>query len=85
MGKSDRLLDVIENQNVMIGPLRFEWEQGKSRFVLVSLASDNFDCFSPPYYLNLKNGDDEGNHRVSSAIVKLDGVELFEPMILTSK
>lgn len=57
----------------------FVRKTGKTTTYEDMVAGADFGCFLPPYKLCLKNGDDNGDYMVSSAIVKLDGEVLFGP------
>ncbi|MBP1716185.1 MAG: repeat domain protein, partial [Deltaproteobacteria bacterium] len=64
------------------GPIAFLREQGKPKTEQVSIpVSDP----TGPFILRLINGSAEGNHRVSSATIRLNGQEVFKPCELNQR
>lgn len=64
--------------DVFLSPTKFIREKGEPVVETLLLDENIVDNYAPDFNLYLKNGDEEGN-RVSSAIVKLDGKQLFGP------
>jgi hypothetical protein len=66
-----------ENSSTLFGPMRFNRVTGKPELVEVSVSGEISPCLQPPFVFHFASGDEVGNNRVSSAVIKLDGKELF--------
>lgn len=64
--------------DVFLFPVKFTRGKGKPVAETLTLDENAVENFAPDFMLYLRNGGEEGN-RVSSAIVKLDGKQLFGP------
>lgn len=64
--------------DVFLSPVKFIRGIEKPLVETLTLDENAVENFAPDFILYLKNGDEDGS-RVSSAIVKLDGKQLFRP------
>ena len=64
------------------GPVTFLRERAKPKTEQVSFALDDA---TGPFVLRLTNGTSEGTRRVSSAVIKLNGQEIFRPSEFNQK
>lgn len=64
--------------DVFLSPVKFIRGIESPSVETITLDENAVENFAPDFMLYLKNGGEEGN-RVSSAIVKLDGKQLFGP------
>ncbi len=67
---------LTENLETIYGPERFT--RGKGKPERTSRATSTLG-FEAPFVLRVSSGDANGGHRVSSASVQLDGVEVLSP------
>lgn len=74
--KSAEILHV--NGDAFLSPVKFIRAKGNPYVEARLLDENSVENFSSDFILYLQNGDETGN-RVSSAIVKLDGKQLFGP------
>jgi len=70
---------VDQPTQLMFGPFEFLRGKGKPVTETVTLRRDDLERFGPPIMLRVWNGDENGFNRVSSASVRIDGLEVFGP------
>lgn len=61
----------------VFGPRRFEHRPGKPVPETVTITIADFEHYEQPFSLHLRNGDEFGRHRVSSAVVSLNGTPVL--------
>ncbi len=66
----------------VFGPEVFVRDKGEP---VVAVSEFSTDGFTGPYVLYLRNGDDNGRHRASSAEIWLNGQLLFDPSSFSQK
>jgi|GEM_PF-3319877 len=59
------------------GDETFTREDGKPKVVTMKIGSEDLQHFEDCFILKIKNGNEDGTNRVSSAIIKVDGKEIF--------
>ncbi|WP_340114860.1 Kelch repeat-containing protein [Maribellus mangrovi] len=59
------------------GEETFTREDGKPKAVTMKIGSEDLQHFEDCFVLKIKNGNEDGTKRVSSALVKVDGEEIF--------
>lgn len=64
---------------ILFGPEDFFRGTGKPKVETREVAGDYFEHFMEPFILYVQNGDENGDNRVSSATLTLDGVEILGP------
>src|SRR5687767_15105298 len=68
----------LEQMDVVFGPRRFDRAHGQPVLETVSIPVDR-DSYEQSYRLYVRNGDESGLGRTSSARVTLNGEQLFGP------
>jgi len=59
------------------GDETFTREDGKPKVVTMKIGSEDLQHFEDCFILKIKNGNEDGTNRVSSATIKVDGKEIF--------
>lgn len=72
-------VDAQSNGEILFGPERFVRSRGRPVTETRQVADEDFEHFTGPFVLYARNGDENGRKRVSSGIVKVDGVTLLGP------
>lgn len=73
------LPDADASSAVVLGPARFIRGKGKPVTEHVAVTDPDLGGFEPPFTLRVRNGDENGAHRVSAAWIYFDGHLLFGP------
>lgn len=77
--------EITNGESVLYwGHHTFTRETGKPAVVKLKIGSENLVHFEPGFVLHLKNGDGTAN-LVSSAVIKLDGKQIFGPSDFSKK
>lgn len=75
----------IEDRIVVFGPEEYVREKGKPKVKAAEVEFEHYEHFEETYTIVIENGDENGNHRVSSADIKIDGEVVFSPKDFNGK
>jgi len=69
----------MEDALVVFGPERFTREKGKPTIISKEFIIENYEHFKDTFLIVIENGDENGDSRVSSAVVTVNDIEVFSP------
>jgi len=77
--------EIMDDAITVFGPEIFNRSKGKPQTIIREIQIEEFEKYKDTFIIVVENGDDNGDSRVSSAVIKVNNEVIFDPSHFSNK